>query len=171
MHALAWWPTLLAVLIATVSDLRSRRIPNWLVFPFLLSGVAVSAITHGWSGLGHSVSGVLLAALILGPLYWLGGMGMGDVKLCAAVGAWIWSGQLVMALVVMGLVGGLMALSWAVYGGFLKESLGGAGDLVFAFRKRGFRAHETLVLENPAARRMPYAPAIAAGVIFSFLVQ
>lgn len=171
MHALAWWPTLTAVLIATVCDLRSRRIPNWLVLPFLLGGIATSAITHGWSGLGHSLWGILIGALVLGPLAWLGGMGMGDVKLCAAIGAWIWPGQLVMALVVMGLAGGLMALGWAVYGGFLKESLSGAGDLVFGFRKRGFRSHDTLVLANPEARTMPYAPAIAIGALFSFLVQ
>lgn len=171
MHALAWWPTLIAVLIATISDLRNRRIPNWLVLPFLLGGLAVSGITHGWTGLGHSVLGVLSAALLLGPLYWLGGMGMGDVKLCAAIGAWIWAGQLVMALVMMGLAGGLMALAWAAYGGFLKETLSGAGDLVFGLRKRGLRPHATLVLAHPAARKMPYAPAIAFGVLFSFLVQ
>ncbi len=87
------------------------------------------------------------------------------------IGAWIWAGQLVMALVMMGLAGGLMALAWAAYGGFLKETLSGAGDLVFGLRKRGLRPHATLVLAHPAARKMPYAPAIAFGVLFSFLVQ
>ena len=52
--------------------------------------------------LGQSLEGVLLAGLLLGVLYWLGGMGMGDVKLCAAIGAWIGPGQLITALVVMG---------------------------------------------------------------------
>ena len=73
--------------IATVADIRSRRIPNWLVFPFLLAGITVSTLTNGWSGLAHSVTGVLLAALVLGLFYFLGGMGMGDVKLCASIGA------------------------------------------------------------------------------------
>jgi prepilin peptidase CpaA len=62
-----------------------------------------------------------------------------------------------------------MAFLWAVRGGFLKESLSGAGDLVFGLRKRGLRPHATLVLTNPSARKMPYAPAIAIGTIFSFL--
>jgi prepilin peptidase CpaA len=156
------------VIIATVSDIRSRRIPNWLVFPFLLAGMAVSAVTRGWSGLGQSVAGMLVAAVFLGIFYWLGGMGMGDVKLCAAIGAWIGPQQLMLALVVMGLAGGVMAFIWAICGGFLKESLSGAGDLVFGFRKRGFRPHATLVLSNPSTRKMPYAPAIAIGTIFSF---
>ena len=93
---------------------------------------------------------------------------MGDVKLCAAIGAWIGPSQLLLALVFMGLAGGVMALGWAIRGGFLKESLSGTADLIFGFRKRGFRPHATLVLTNPAARKMPYAPAIAIGTILSF---
>lgn len=168
MHSIAWWPTIFALIVATVSDLRSRRIPNWLVFPFLAAGIGASGILEGWIGLEHSLEGVLLAAVLLGPLYVLGGMGMGDVKLCASMGAWIGPHQLVFALVFMGLAGGLMAFAWAICGGFLKESLGGAGDLIFGLRKRGFRPHATLVLSNPAARKMPYAPAIAIGTILSF---
>ena len=168
MHSLAWWPTIFAVIVASLCDMRSRRIPNWLVFPFLLAGVIVSSVTHGWGGFVDSISGVVLAAVLLGLFYWLGGMGMGDVKLCASVGAWIGPQQLVFALVFMGLAGGVMAFGWAIQGGFLKEMLSGTGDLLFGFRKRGFRPHDTLVLANPATRRMPYAPAIAIGAILSF---
>lgn len=168
MHSIAWWPTVFALIIATASDLRSRRIPNWLVFPFLVAGMGASRIVDGWRGLEHSLEGVLLAALLLGPLYVVGGMGMGDVKLCASMGAWIGPHQLVFALIFMGLAGGLMAFVWAIRGGFLKESLSGASDLIFGLGKRGFRPHPTLVLTNPAARKIPYAPAIAIGIILSF---
>jgi prepilin signal peptidase PulO-like enzyme (type II secretory pathway) len=95
--------------------------------------------------------------------------GDGDVKLCAAIGAWIGPQQLGTALVMMGIAGGLMALLWAAYGGYLKESLSGAGDLIFGVGKRGLRPHATLLLANPSSRKMPYAPAIAFGTIFSFL--
>ena len=61
-----------------------------------------------------------------------------------------------------------MALVWAICGGFLNESLSGAGDLIFGFRKRGFRPHATLTLANAGAHKMPYAPAIAIGTILSF---
>lgn len=171
MHSIAWWPTLIVIVIATVLDIRYRRIPNWLVLPFLLMGVVVSAISNGWTGVGRSFSGMMLAALLLGVFYWLGGMGMGDVKLCAAIGAWVGPAQLMTALVMMGVAGGLMALVWALYGGFLKESLSGVSDLVLGFRKRGFRPHATLVLANPSARKMPYAPAIAIGTLFSFFAM
>ena len=96
---------------------------------------------------------------------------MGDVKLFAAAGAWIGPSQLVMALVVMGVAGGVMALAWAAWGGFPKESLHGAGELVWSLNKRGPRPHPTLALGSPGARSIPYAPAIAIGVIFSFLAH
>jgi prepilin peptidase CpaA len=51
-HWLAWWPTVIVVVVATVTDLRSRRIPNWLVLPFLLAGIVVSPWRADWSGTG-----------------------------------------------------------------------------------------------------------------------
>lgn len=119
MHSIAWWPTLIVLAIATFTDLRSRRIPNWLVFPFLIAGIAVSGWLHGWSGVGHSLSGMALGGLLFGVLSWMGGMGMGDVKLCAAIGAWVGPAQLIIALVVTEITGGIMAFAWAACGGFL----------------------------------------------------
>jgi prepilin peptidase CpaA len=168
MHSIAWWPTLIVLAVATFTDLRSRRIPNWLVFPFMLAGICVSGWLHGWSGIGHSLAGLAVGALIFGILCRLGGMGMGDLKLCAAIGAWIGPTQLLFALVITSIAGGVMALCWAAAGGFLGELFQGAGDLVFGFKKRGLRPHPELVLSNPQTRKMPYAPAIAIGTIVSF---
>jgi prepilin peptidase CpaA len=167
-HGYAWWPTLAVLAIATFTDIRSRRIPNWLVFPFLLAGLVVSTWVAGWHGLGQSLLGLVIGGLIYGLLAMMGGMGMGDVKLCAAIGAWIWWKQLVLALVLIGVAGGLMALVWAACGGFLGEMFSGAGDLLFGWRKRGMHTPPDLNLSNPKARKMPYAPAIAIGTLISF---
>ncbi len=168
MHAIAWWPTLIVLTIATVTDVRSRRIPNGLVLPFLLAGVATSGWMHGWQGVEQSVLGIGLGALVLGFFCWMGGMGMGDMKLCAAIGAWIGPAQLAVALVVMGMAGGIMALCWAVAGGFVGELLDGAGELITGLGKHGLRPHPELLLTNPHTRKMPYAPAIAIGTVLSF---
>jgi prepilin peptidase CpaA len=167
MHSFAWWPTLAVLAVATFTDLRSRRIPNWLVLPFLATGIVVSACLHGWHGIGQSFAGLGLGALIYGALFWMGGMGAGDVKLCAAIGAWIGPSQLMVALVVTGLAGGLMVLCWAVFGGFLKELFSGAGNLVFGSGP-GDQPDSELTLSNPLKRKMPYAPAIAIGTLLSF---
>lgn len=180
MHTIAWWPTVLTVVVATVTDIRSRRIPNWLVVPFLLAGISVSVWLHGWQGLGQSFEGIGLGAVIYGFLSFLGGMGMGDVKLMAAIGAWIgplspdrgWIGPLEhvgVVLILTALAGGIMAICWAVYAGFLGTMLRGTGSLLFGFARRGLRPHPELVLSNPQSRKMPYAPAIAIGTLLSFL--
>ena len=109
-----------------------------------------------------------VGALFFGVLCWMGGMGMGDVKLCAAIGAWIGPTQMLTALVLTGLTGGLIAVCWAAAGGFLGKLLHGAGDLICGLRTRGLRPHPELVLANPLTHKMPYAPAIAIGTLASF---
>src|SRR5216683_767221 len=168
MHSIAWWPTLIVLAVATFTDLRSRRIPNWLVLPFLVMGVAVSGWLHGWHGIMQSLAGLGVGALFFGILCWMGGMGMGDVKLCAAIGVWVGPSQMLTALVLTGIAGGVIALCWAVAGGFLGEMLNGTGDLIFGLKGRGLRPHPELVLDNPLTRKMPYAPAIAIGTLVSF---
>lgn len=171
MKSIALWPTVIVLAIATFTDLRSRRIPNWLVFPFLLAGICVSTALYGWHGLGHSMAGIAVAALLFGIVAYMGGMGMGDVKLCAAIGAWVGVHQLVLALVLTGIVGGIMAVCWAAMGGFLGALFTGSGDLLVGWKQRGLRPHPDLVLQNPATRKLPYAPAIAIGTLLSFLAH
>jgi prepilin peptidase CpaA len=187
-HWLAWWPTLIVVAVATFTDLRRRRVPNWLVLPFLLIGIVVSPWRHdwngigrglwqgysrnfGWHGLGQSMAGMGLGLVIFGILFWLGGMGAGDLKLVAAIGAWIGPIQLFVALVMTGLAGGIMVLCWAVFGGFFKELFTGVGDLVFGWKQRGMRIDQEMTLANPLKRKMPYAPAIAIGTLMSFFAR
>lgn len=109
-----------------------------------------------------------MGGLIFGFFCWMGGMGMGDVKLCAAIGAWIGPSQLLLALVLTGLAGGVMVLCWALAGGFARDLFKGTGDLILGMKKRGLRPHPELVINNPLTRKMPYAPAIAIGTLVSF---
>ena len=171
MHSIAWWPTVAVVGIATITDLRSRRIPNWLVLPFLVAGVVVGTWMHGWSGLATSLEGLGLGLLLFGILAVMGGMGMGDVKLCAAIGAWLGPHQLILAMVITGIVGGIMAVGWAAVGGFLGELFTGSSDLLFGWRKRAMQGDSELTLASPRARKMPYAPAIAIGTLMSFFAK
>jgi len=168
---LVWWPTLIVLAVATFTDLRSRRIPNWLVLPFLLAGVALSGWRDGWHGIGQSLAGLLLGGLLYGIFFWMGGMGAGDVKLCAAIGAWIGPQQLFIALVITGMAGGIMVLCWAAFGGFLKDLFADTGDLVFGWKKRALRGDPQPALANPTKRKIPYAPAMAIGTLISFFAR
>ena len=169
MHSFAWWPTLIVLAVATFTDLRSRRIPNWLVIPFMAAGIMASTWLHGWHGLGQSFGGLGLGILLFGFLFWMGGMGAGDVKLAAAIGAWIGPNQLFFALVVTAMAGGVIALVWAACGGWLKELFTGASNLTFGLKDREVR--QEMSIGNPLKRKIPYAPAIAIGTLISFFAH
>jgi prepilin peptidase CpaA len=171
MHSFAWWPTLIAVAVATVTDMHRRIIPNWLVMPFLLAGLTASGWIDGWHGISRSLTGLGLGLAIYGALFWIGSMGAGDVKLAMAIGAWIGPSQLFFALFVTALAGGFMVVGWAIAAGFLPDLLKGTGNLVFGRKKQAAGLDEKLVLSNPKTRKMPYAPAIALGTLISFFAR
>src|SRR5688572_20078399 len=96
-------------LIACVFDLRSRRIPNALTFGAAAGALAFAALTGGFTALGWSVGGWALATAMWIPIYALGGMGAGDVKLMAAIGAWLGPGAVLYAALYSAIAGGIMA--------------------------------------------------------------
>jgi prepilin peptidase CpaA len=96
---------LIVLAVATVTDLHSHRIPNWLVLPFLLVRLGLRGWLAGWHGMLHSPADMGVGALFFGIVCWMDGIGMGDVKLCAAIGAWIGPSQMLTALVLTGIAG------------------------------------------------------------------
>ena len=162
-----WWAIFIVVAIATVWDISSRRIPNWLVLPFLAAGFAVNVTLRGIPGLESSLEGIAVAAILVGPFCLLRGMGMGDLKLCAGIGAWIGPGALFFALVMTAIAGGLMAVGYAAWHRSLGRSLDGTGDLIAGIFHRTTR--RAAPPENAPALSIPYAPAIAIGTILAFL--
>ena len=81
--------------IAAVTDYRTGRIPNWLTLGGMVAGI-VGHVARGWiladakTGLYEgalALGGLLFCTLAPGLLYWKGGMGGGDLKLYAAIGA------------------------------------------------------------------------------------
>lgn len=79
----------LVMLVAALLDLRSRRIPNWLTVPFLFVGFAFQIVWQGWEGLTFALVGFATGFGVLFVLWLIGGGGGGDVKLMAALGAWL----------------------------------------------------------------------------------
>ena len=74
------------LLVACWTDLRSRRIPNWLTVGGMLAGLAVRA-SMGPGPVGTGILGIALAALLALPFFAMGALGGGDAKLLMAVGA------------------------------------------------------------------------------------
>ena len=83
------WLVSFVLIEAAVIDGRSLRVPNWLTFHFLIGGLIFAFWKGGSALLLTSLAGAGVGLLTLLPLYAIGGMGAGDVKLMAGVGAWI----------------------------------------------------------------------------------
>jgi prepilin peptidase CpaA len=171
MQTLVWWTSVVVLVVASGIDLRTRRVPNWLAIPFLVAGLVAQSISGRLPGAGRSLAGVALACLLFGIPCFMGGMGMGDLKLAAGVGAWIGPAQFVTASVFTALAGGVLAVGWALWHGSLGASLDSAGDLLTPWRTRQPGAERKVLEETAAtaATAIPYAPAIAIGTLLSFL--
>src|SRR5258705_2392116 len=83
------WLVTVVLILAAVIDGFELKVPNWVTFPFILSGWLYSTLAFGWEGLGWSLLGTAIGLALLLPAYAIGGMGEGDVKLLAAVRALI----------------------------------------------------------------------------------
>jgi len=156
---------LVCAAIASVYDVRERRIPNRLTGICLLTGLMLHLLISGWQGLGSA----LLAALTAGGLFLVfflaGGMGAGDVKLMAAVGAIEGLPTLQIMILTTVLAGALLALALAGYHGRLKQTIANTAAILSHHGRHGLAPHPEMNLANQQTLRLPFAVPIAAGCL------
>ena len=143
-------------------DLRTRRVPNVLTVSLAALGIASAAA--GLTGLTMQAAavGLVLGMLFMMPGYLFGATGAGDVKLLAAVGAWLGPTHIGAAFLYTAIAGGVLALIVARRRRRLAGTLERTGDLIAS------RAGTVTEIEHPSANnRFAYAPAIAAGSILA----
>ena len=99
------------LVVAAVIDGWKLKVPNWITFPLIVSGWVYGTACFGWEGLGWSLVGTALGLGLLLPAYAIGGMGAGDVKLLAGVGAWVWATVTLYAFCVSAIFGGIIAVA------------------------------------------------------------
>ncbi len=110
MDPIIFATVVLSLTVATVIDLRSQRIPNLLTFPTALTALAYHLLIRGPQGLWFSLAGLGLGFGLMFAPFLLRVMGGGDVKLLAAVGAWIGPQLVLVAFLLTSLAGGVYAL-------------------------------------------------------------
>src|SRR5262245_42608447 len=104
--------------IACVCDIRARRIPNLVTFGGAALGIAYSTWAGGLFGLVSGVGGWLIGAVLFMPMFLLGGMGAGDVKLAACIGAWLGPMPALFVALYSAIAGGVMAVVVALAAGY-----------------------------------------------------
>src|SRR5271157_2795247 len=163
---------LIAVLLAVTAailDLRQHRIPNWLSYPGIVLGFVLRGALLGWRGLATALAGCLLAGGVMFLFFVVRAMGAGDVKIMAAIGAFVGPSNSVAVLLATAIFGGVLAIAYALYRKRMISTLKNLASVLRFHAWAGVQAHPEVNLDNPAALRMPYGLAIALGTLYAFL--
>ncbi len=155
---------LLLAVIACWTDLRSRRIPNWLTVPGAVIGIAASTAFGGWQGLKTSLLGLAVGLVLLLPFVALRSLGAGDWKLAGAIGAFVGPGALVDLLLGSVFVAGIMAVVLVIHKGRVRETARNIGHILVSlvtFRLPGMQVS----LDNPDSLKIPYGVALGFTVV------
>ena len=160
-------PLVILLLLASAFDLRQRRIPNRLLALALLAAIFL----HLWAGSASALLTTFLAGFGIGtlmflPLYLLGGMAAGDVKLMATVGAFVGPTLVLQASLATYICGGVLALVIVLFKRRAYEAFVNAGTLLqpLLLRFYGMRLGSDKA-PSASVGGMPYAIAITAGTL------
>ncbi len=149
-------------LAGAACDLRWRRIPNRLTGAALLLALLVNALLGGVRGFLSSLAACLVACALFAVMFFMGGMGGGDVKLMAAIAAFAGIGHLTELLLSTALAGGIFALAMA----FARGALGDTLRNLFGWL---WPRHTAKNDSSPRARLyLPYGVPIAVGALLTF---
>jgi prepilin peptidase CpaA len=160
----------LVLIVAAYIDGKQLRVPNWLTFSMVLSGLIFNTYFNGWQGLGFGLLGMTVGLLCLLPLYSVGGMGAGDVKLMAGIGAWLGAQVTFNAFLASTVVGGVMAIAMVLHrGAFAKHSANFFAILMeFVTIKNPAELSRIAAERKPRMFLLPYGIPICIGSIGYF---
>ncbi len=157
----------LLVVIAAAVDIRQRRIPNWLTLSGVVLAIALNTFLYELDGLWLACKGLGLAFAVYFALYLLRGMGAGDVKLMAAVGATAgplnWLGILVLTSV----AGALAGLALVAIKGRMRSTFRNLYLILMSLRRgrAPYQDHPEIDVGSAEGVRLPHAVMIALGTL------
>ena len=158
------WVSVGVACAACVTDLRTRRVPNVLTLGAAGAAMAFHAASHSGSGLLFALFGWGLGLLVFLPLFALRGIGGGDVKLLAALGAWLGPSMVLWVAAFAAIAGGVFALIVSAQHGYTRKAFSNVWGLLSYWRVMGVQTHPGLTLDAATAPRLPYALPMAAGL-------
>jgi prepilin peptidase CpaA len=171
-----YWAVSIFAIVAAYIDGKELRVPNKLTFPMIIAGWIWSSIYYGmegdgwYLGLAWSLAGTAVGIATLLPAYSVGGMGAGDVKMMAAIGAWVHCTITFYAFCVSAIVGAILAVAMVLM----------AGEGRKHFNQFFFIINEITTIKNPetlseiaaerkqSMRLLPYGIPLAIGTVLYF---
>ncbi|MCG7344134.1 prepilin peptidase [Sporosarcina sp. ACRSL] len=156
------------LIISVVTDVRSRKVLNIITLPAILTGFLFHVVTSGLDGFFFSGIGFLVGLGLLIIPFIMGGIGAGDVKLLAAIGAWKGAVFVFYATLYGAAIGGLIALFILLK----RKRLGFTiKHILFSFRFLKNRKVLGDLGETDGTLSIPYAVPIAVGALIAFLME
>ena len=147
------------LVVASLSDLLTHRIPNTVCLLLLLSGLACQTAVNGVDGMTTGLAGITTGLIMLLPFYLMGGMAAGDVKMLAASASYLGPVAAIVAGLATLIVGAFIALALVAV-----RAMSGAID---AHRQpvAADGMASSARLREIGSFRFPFALAITIGVI------
>lgn len=157
------------ILISLYTDLRYRKIYNIILFPAFFLALIYHFYTGSIGGLLFGIKGATFGLTLLLIPFMLGGMGAGDVKLLAVIGAWQGPQFVWFCFLCTAIVGGVIAAVQLSRSGRLFQSL---KYILFTFipGTPKVNAFGTLATAK-AGEAFPYGVAIAAGTLATYVLR
>jgi prepilin peptidase CpaA len=156
---------------ACITDLHSRRIPNWLTFGAAAAAFAFHFANGGQAAVQHAAAGWATGLFLFMPLFLLGGMGAGDVKLLAALGAWLGPGAAFWLALYASMAGGVLAVIVALRHKYLGTAFKNLGILTKFWWLMGPRQMASLTLERGTGPRLAYAVPLFLGTVLTLWLR
>lgn len=186
------WPVLVVcagMLAAAIIDWWKFKVPNKLTFPLIISGWLLGLANNfgleaGAGGIGAALTGTALGLSLLLPIYAIGGMGAGDVKMTMGFGSWIGAfygfgdaaatppapnGMWIItyAFCAGAIVGGIIAMGMIMVRGNYRQNVGHVRDIVgdLAGNNNIGQIHDKAFARRPRWHRLPYGVPLCIGFI------
>jgi prepilin peptidase CpaA len=166
------WPIKLVsaiLILAAWVDGKELKVPNWITFPMVLSGLVYSAVIG--DGISAGLLGMCCGLLCLLPLYSVGGMGAGDVKLMAGIGAWVGWEITFYSFCVSVIVGAIMAVIMVASRGAWKKHYEQFLMILseWSVIKNPYELSKIAAERKPTMFLLPYGIPICIGTIGYFM--
>lgn len=167
-------PLIALAFTAAVIDLRSRRIPNWLTLLLAVAGLINALVWRFPVDIAGSTLGLLAGFGLLLLPFALGAIGGGDVKLLAAIGAWVGPGPVLQVFVIAAVVALAIAVTQAAAHGKLaalfRNSAVLAANVAMIAQTGRDDLEETGKSLTVVKKPLPYAVPILAGLLLTICV-
>ena len=166
------WFVTTVLIIAAIIDGAILKVPNWLTFPFITCGWLHWTMQDGMTGLGWSLMGTFVGMMLLLVLRNVGGMGAGDVKLLAGVGAWLGTTVTLYAFAATAIAGGIMAVFMILQSGEWQKHFSMGHQILHEWKtiRNPQKLSEIARERKPSMHLLPYGIPMAIGSIAYFAI-